>query len=49
MASQAASNVNHGYSHSVRPAGDDQWCCGSYSIDELRLGFGCPRHTRGPL
>jgi hypothetical protein len=49
MASQAASNVNHGDTLIVRDSTDDPWCCGSYGIDELRLGFGCPRHTRGPL
>ena len=31
------------------PRDSDPWCCGSYGIDELRLGFGCPRHTVGPL
>lgn len=29
--------------------GVDPWCCNTYSLAELRLGFGCPRHTVGPL
>lgn len=28
---------------------DDAHCCGGYDIAELRLGFGCPAHTVGPL
>lgn len=27
----------------------DAHCCGPYGIAELRLGFGCPRHTWGPM
>lgn len=47
MASQAASNVNHGDTPILGDA--DVFCCAPYSIAELRLGFGCPRHTLGPL
>jgi hypothetical protein len=47
MASQAASNVIHGDTSILRES--DPFCCGSYSVAELRLGFGCPAHTRGPL
>lgn len=31
------------------PRDTDPWCCASTDLALLRLGFGCPEHTVGPL
>lgn len=47
LGTEAANKTFRGVDSSIPPT--DAHCCAPYSLAELRLGFGCPEHTRGPL